>query len=169
MSLFLFNQPISYWRTYGLFLETLMNMATTYIYVESFRWTQIIISEINTQVSLLGCTVIIYLIALKITKQFSRVVIPFYISISTNSAMHKWPSLSAYSPVTTFYFNHYERYVVIYHYGFNWHFSNSWWHWTSFHMLAAIYISSLVKCLFMSFANFLNGLFGAFYSIYFFY
>ena len=45
-------------------------------------------SEINTQVSLLGCTVTIHVIALKITKQFSRVVIPFYFSISTNSAMH---------------------------------------------------------------------------------
>lgn len=104
-------------------------------------------SEINTQVSLLGCTVIIYLIALKITSFpgwsyhfiFLSALIQQCISDPVYLHTHQW--LLFILAIT--------RGIVIDHYGFNWHFSNGWWHWTSFHMLAAIYMS-LVKCLFMS-------------------
>ena len=48
--------------------------------------------------------------------------------------------------------------------GFDWHFPNNWWRWTSFHVLFAICILSLKKCLFKSFAHFYIGLF-VFYCI----
>lgn len=56
--------------------------------------------------------------------------------------------------VSFFFLSHSNRYVVISYYGFNLHFPNVQSCWTPLHMLLCH-----LKCLFTSFAHFLNELF----------
>ena len=60
--------------------------------------------------------------SLKTAKLFSIVAVPFYFPTSNTSDS---VSLPAFGIVTIFYFSHFDRCVVVSHYGFNLHFPNS--------------------------------------------
>ena len=104
--------------------------------------------SLNTDVG--GCG---FSVLKKTAQLFSKVAAPFYIPTSSIQMIRFSASASAFGVVTIYKF---WRECS----GFNLHFPDGWrycfFSWT----YLAVYESSLVKCLFMSFAHFLIELFG---------
>lgn len=77
--------------------------------------------------------------------------------------MWKRSSFSTFSPpqkfvLSPFYFNHYGRCIGIFHFGFNLHFPNGCWCWTSFHVLICHLYVVFREMFLPAFACFLIGL-----------
>lgn len=110
------------------------------------------------EVQMLGCMIHGCLALLEIPKVFYRVAIPFAIPV-----MYKRSSLYAQRHLLfslSFFLYHSVKYVIIIHCGFNSHSLMTTEVQHLFMCLLAIHISSLVKCLFMSFVHFqLDGFF----------
>ena len=110
-------------------------------------------------VQLLGPSVVLFLVFLTNLHTISRVSTPLCMPTSISKAF----PFSASLPTSVFFgdvnFSHSDRCEGISHCGFDLYFSDDKWDWASFHVWP-IWMSSLLKCLFTSFAHFFTGLFG---------